>query len=135
MNRKKIIGLSIFAVILISIAIIFWNLTCSTTKIAFVNYQVTTLGQISKSNQNSFIKIKEVATDDLEQLRKFDMVFINAMGLRITAEQRAMIQKMADNGLSILTTAATNPDNKIISVDEEDENTLIGYLGNGGRKN
>ncbi|MBO4738336.1 MAG: cobaltochelatase subunit CobN [Bacteroidales bacterium] len=135
MSRKKIIGLSILAVILISIAIIFWNLTCSTTKIAFVNYQVTTLGQISKSNQNSFIKIKEVATDDLEQLRKFDMVFINAMGLRITAEQRAMIQQMADNGLSILTTAATNPDNKIISVDEEDENTLIGYLGNGGRKN
>ncbi len=135
MSKKKIIGLSISAVFVIAIIILFWNLTCSKTKVAFVNYQVTTLGQISKGNQNSFIKIKEVSTDNLEELRKFDMVFINAMGLRITAEQRALIQKYADNGLAILTTAATNPDNKIISVDEEDEETLVNYLGSGGRKN
>ena len=44
------------------------------------------------------------------------MVFINAMGLRITEEQRAQIQKAADGGLPVLTTAATNPANKIIFI-------------------
>lgn len=63
------------------------------------------------------------------------MVFINAMGLRITEEQRNMIQHAAQNGLPVLTTAATNPLNNIVSVDEAVADTLKAYLGNGGRKN
>ena len=85
---------------------IFWF---SATKVAFINYQVISLGQISKANDNSFIKISELSTDDLNRLTGYDMVFINAMGLRITEEQRAQIQKAADGGLPVLTTAATNP--------------------------
>ena len=63
------------------------------------------------------------------------MVFINAMGLRITEEQRAQIQKAADGGLPVLTTAATNPANKIISLDSIQADTLKHYLSNGGRRN
>ena len=59
--------------------------------------------QISKANDNSFIKISELSTDDLNRLTGYDMVFINAMGLRITEEQRAQIQKAADGGLPVLT--------------------------------
>ena len=43
------------------------------------------------------------------------MVFINAMGIRITEEQRALIQKAADRGLPVLSTAVTNPANDICS--------------------
>ena len=68
----------------------------SATKVAFINYQVISLGQISKANDNSFIKISELSTDDLNRLTGYDMVFINAMGLRITEEQRAEIQINAD---------------------------------------
>lgn len=93
------------------------------------------LGQISKANHNSFIKISEISTDELDDLDTYDMVFINAMGLRITEEQRNMIQHAAQNGLPVLTTAATNPLNNIVSVDEAVADTLKAYLGNGGRKN
>ena len=55
-------------------------------------------------------------------------VFINAMGLRITEEQRNMIQHAAQNGLPVLTTAATNPLNNIVSVDEAVADTLKAYL-------
>ena len=112
-----------------------WNLWFSTTKVAFVNYQVISLGQISKANNNSFIKIYEVSTDHLDRLTAYDMVFINAMGMRITEEQRAQIQKAADEGLPVLTTAATNPANKIVSLDSIQADTLRAYLGNGGRRN
>lgn len=112
-----------------------WNLWFGTTKVAFVNYQVISLGQIAKANDNSFIKISEVGTDHLDRLTSYDMVFINAMGMRITEEQRAQIQKAADRGLPILTTAATNPANKIVSLDSIQADTLRAYLGNGGRRN
>lgn len=112
-----------------------WNLWFSSTQVGFVNYQVINLGQISKANHNSFIKISEISTDELDDLDTYDMVFINAMGLRITEEQRNMIQHVAQNGLPVLTTAATNPLNNIVSVDEAVADTLKAYLGNGGRKN
>lgn len=112
-----------------------WNLWFSSTQVGFVNYQVINLGQISKANHNSFIKISEISTDELDDLDTYDMVFINAMGLRITEEQRNMIQHAAQNGLPALTTAATNPLNNIVSVDEAVADTLKAYLGNGGRKN
>lgn len=107
----------------------------SATKVAFVNYQIITLGEIHKANDNSFIKIATVDTEELDKLKGYDMVFINAMGLRITEEQRAQIQKAADEGLPVLSTAVTNPANKIISIDSLQADTLKQYLSNGGRHN
>lgn len=132
-KKQLLIGGGIAVVLLILLGV--WNLWFSATKVAFINYQVISLGQISKANDNSFIKISELSTDDLDQLTTYDMVFINAMGLRITEEQRAQIQKAADGGLPVLTTAATNPANKIISLDSIQADTLKHYLSNGGRRN
>lgn len=133
-NKKRIIAGGAFVVLLSAFWGI-WNGWLSPTRVAFVNYQVITLGQISKANDNSFIKVSELSTDNLDKLGGYDMVFINAMGLRITEEQRAKIQKAADNGLPILTTAATNPANGITSVDSVQADSLKKYLGNGGRRN
>lgn len=112
-----------------------WRMEFSPTKIAFLNYQVVTLGEIYKANDNSFIKIAELSTDELDKLSDYDMVFINAMGIRITEEQRERIQKAADGGVPVLTTSATNPANKIVSVDSIQADTLRRYLGNAGRRN
>ena len=114
-KKQLLIGGGVAVILLLLFGV--WNLWFSATKVAFINYQVISLGQISKANDNSFIKISELSTDDLNRLAGYDMVFINAMGLRITEEQRAQIQKAADGGLPVLTTAATNPANKIISLD------------------
>ena len=134
MKKKQLLWGGGIAVLLILLSGA-WNLWFGITKVAFVNYQVISLGQISKANDNSFIKISEVGTDHLDRLTAYDMVFINAMGMRITEEQRAQIQKAADEGLPVLTTAATNPANKIVSLDSIQADTLRAYLGNGGRRN
>ena len=133
-KRKKIILISIAAALLLLVAILFWRAKCGPTRIAFVNYQITTLGQIAKSNNNSFVKIKEVSLDELDKLSRYDMVFVNGMGLRITAEQRQTILDVAAK-VPVMTVSATNPDNYILSVDEATEDTLLQYLGSPKRAN
>lgn len=112
-----------------------WSRWFSSTRVAFINYQVILLGEMAKANDNSFIKLTALSTDDLDKISSYDMVFINAMGLRITQEQRDMIQKAADKGTPILSTAITNPANNIVSVDSIQADSLKAYLGNGGRRN
>lgn len=135
MNRKKgIILASVTAIILVVIWTL-WDALASTTRIAFVNYQVINLGQIARANANSFIKIDELAVDELQRAGSYDMVFVNGMGLRITEEQRGWLQKAADDGLPVLTTMATNPANNICSVDSVDAEIMREYLSGGGRRN
>ena len=133
--KKKYIFLVVVALLLIAAATTFWRSACSRTDIAFVNYQVVTLGEISKANDNSFIRLHEAQIDDIDDWDKYDMVLINGMGLRISEEQRTKIQELADQGLKVLTTAVTNPANNIVSVEEWDADSLKQYLSEGGRKN
>ncbi len=133
MKKKLIAGGAVVVLLLLLWSA--WNAWFSTTRIAFINYQVISLGEISKANDNSSIKISELSVDELDRLTRYDMVFVNGMGLRITEEQRAQIQQAADNGLPVLTTIATNPANRIISLDSIQTADLSGYITNGGRRN
>lgn len=132
LNKKKIAAI-IFGLLIIGVAV--WNIKFSTTRIGFLNYQVIELGQIAKSNEFSFISIREISPDNLDELNRCDMVFINGMGLRITEEQRKTIRKAADKGLPVLSTYVTNPANNIISIERKDAKLLNKYLLGGGRRN
>lgn len=113
-----------------------WSHYFSPTRVAFVNYQVITLGEISKANDNPFIQIEELPVSDVEQrIDHYDMVFINAMGIRLTAEQRDAIELAGLTGTPILTTSATNPQNRIVSLDSIQADTLAAYLGGDSRAN
>ncbi len=134
MKRKNLVIVSIVAVLAV-ITFVVWNLWGSTTKVGFINYSVISLGEFSKANDNSSIKIGEVSIDEIDELNDYDMILINAMGLRITEDQRAVIQKAANDGLPVLATAITNPMNNICSVDSIVADSLRMYLSNGGRRN
>ncbi len=133
-KKRKFILYGCLAVVLIVLFAV-WNSWFSATKIGFINYQVINLGEISKANNNSFIKLGELNVEELDNLGSYDMIFINAMGLRITEEQRAVIQKAADKGLPVLSTAVTNPANNICSLDSAVAAPLREYIANGGRRN
>lgn len=64
--KKKYIFLGILAVILVTAFAAFWRSMCGRTDIAFVNYQVITMGEISKANDNSFIRLHEAPLDDID---------------------------------------------------------------------
>lgn len=135
MTRKSQV-LAVTAIILLATAItVTWKNMCSSTRIAFVNYQPISLGQIGKANDNSFIKIENLPVGNMSQAGRYDMIFVNGMGLRITDEQRQHLQSYADNGGAVLSTYVTNPQNMIVSVDSVDTEFLKQYLQGGGREN
>lgn len=132
--KKKYIIIGLISAVVIALAICAWYKWVAATEIAFLNYQPIELGQISKANNNRFIKIRELTPEDIDGLSDYDMVFINGMGLRITEAQRETIRKASESGTPVLTTMATNPDNNICSVDTLMLGDLRAYLG-GGRSN
>lgn len=135
MKRRGKIRAGIAALLVIAAGVVVWNAWFSATRIAFVNYQVITLGQIARANDNDRIRLAAFDAEELDDIGKYDMVLINGMGLRITAEQRAAIQQAADDGLCVITTMATNPANAIVSADSVTLTTVKGYLNGGGRRN
>ena len=134
MKRKVKIWVGVVLPVIV-LGVVVWNILFSTTQIAFVNHQVITLGQIAKSNDNDRIKLSILDVEELDEIGKYDAVLINGMGLRITAEQRAMIQDAADNGVCVITTMATNPANEIIFGRFTNGSAIKGYLNGGGRRN
>ena len=133
--KRKIILWAGISLLLVMAGVAVWNVWFSATRIAFVNYQVITLGQIAKSNDNRRISLSAIDVEEIDRLSKYDLVLINGMGLRITADQRATIQHAANKGLTVITTMATNPDNNIVSADSATVATIKGYLNGGGRRN
>ena len=131
---KKPLLIALGCLLLAGLLLWAWRAWLAPTRIAFVNYQITALGEIAKSNDSRFIKIREVGLDELKRLRRADMVFVNGMGLRITAEQRQQLEDIS-YGVPTLTTAATNPENYIVSLDPATADTLVRYLSGGGRAN
>lgn len=134
MNRKKII-IVLAAAVAVSALCLVWQRWFAATEVAFVNWQVSDLGQISKANDNGFVKIRELPVSRLSEAGRYDMVFVNGMGIRITAEQREGLRRAAGKGLPVLVTAATNPDNNIVSLDSADNAAIRQYIAGGGRAN
>lgn len=134
MKRKGIFWAGAVLLVLV-LGFVTWKIWFSTTRVAFINYQVITLGQIARANDNDRIKILSLDVDELEHINRYDMILINGMGLRITEEQRSVIQDAANKGLAVITTMATNPANEIISADSATVATITAYLNGGGRRN
>ena len=134
MKRKIYLWIGIVAVVLAA-AFFAYSKWMAPTRVAFVNYQAISLGNIYKANDNSHIKLVEVSTDELDKLKGFDMVFVNGMGLRIVEEQREQLQRLADKGVPIYTSMATNPDNNICNLDSVVRDSIKTYLDGGSKKN
>ena len=132
--NKKTLLLALAALLLAGGMWLAWACLAAPTRIAFVNYQAISLGQISHANDSRFVTVRDLPVEELDKAADYDLVLVNGMGLRIDAEQRAALVKAAESGTPVLTTAATNPQNLIVSVDSIDVEYLKQYL-DGGRNN
>ena len=77
-KRRILIVAAVAALLLIGFGV--WSKWLSTTRIAFVNYQTITLGQIARANDNPLVKIENLTAEDLAKADGYDMVFVQAMG-------------------------------------------------------
>ncbi len=132
--RKKHWAIGVSTLLFLVAAVGSWRAWVSPTRIAFLNYQAIELGQIAKANDSKLIRLDEITTDDFDHLERYDMIFVNGMGLRLDEKQREQLKKAAED-VPTLTHAATNPDNNISSVAGFDADYLMQYTENGGRRN
>ena len=75
----KYVGYAVLALIAITAIIVIWNKWFSRTRVAFINYQATTLGEISKANNNPFVVI--------EELLNYRLSILIAHGFAVPASQ------------------------------------------------
>lgn len=135
MKRKKIAGVIISVFVALTVCWVLWCKLAAPTKVALVDFQPFQAASVVKTNTDKFIKYEEVSAEEFHKLKKYDFVLGFGMGMRITAEQRAQIQKAADKGVPVYIHAATNPENEIGNLDSVQLKRVQDYLNNGNKKN
>ena len=133
--RNKKLVLLFAALVLVAGVWLAWSRLASTTRIGLVNFQTFQASSFMKSNADRFIEFEDVPLDELDRLSRYDFVLGFGMGMRITAEQRAQIQRAADGGTPVFIYAATNPENDICSLDSVQKAGVSGYMRNGNKRN
>lgn len=133
MRRKATLGLIPVAAILLLWLV--WASFVGTTRIALVNFPNYQVARMSKSIDNTFIRLEQVGIDEFDKLDQYDAIALFAMGIRMTDEHRDVLGKLKDKKVPIFSTAATDPVNKISSLDSIQEQRVSDYLSYGGTVN
>lgn len=94
MKRKLIITGALVAFALI--AWLIWAKVAGTTKVALVNFPNYQVARMAKSLDNGFIDLKQLSIDDFDKLNRYDAILIFGMGIRMTDEHRAVLEKLKE---------------------------------------
>lgn len=133
MKRNLIIAGVVVAVVLV--AWLIWSRVAGTTKVALVNFPNYQVAKMTKSLDNSFVDLKQLTIDDFDKLSRYDAILIFGMGIRMTDEHRAVLEKLKEKKVPVLTTAVTDPVNNISNLDSIQKKRVADYLSNGGSVN
>lgn len=134
-KRRKQTAFIIALLIILVGAWILWSQLASTTRIALVNFQPFQTTAIVRANDDKFVDYKVLPLDELNKISKYDFVLAFGMGLSISAEERAQIQKAADKGTPLYVFSPTSPENNICSLDSADRKNISNYLSNANKRN
>ena len=132
--QKKLGFISCIAFIVIIFSILY-TIFVSPTKIALINFQDFQVAKMVRSSENAFVKVRPVGVNEIFRIKKYDAVLVFGMGLRVTAEERAILQRFADKGVPVYSYAVTSPENDISNLDSVQGGTIEAYLENGGTTN
>ena len=133
MKRNLIIAGAVLAVVLIAWFV--WARVAGTTKVALVNFPNYQVARMTKSLDNSFVDLKQLTIDDFDKLNNYDAILIFGMGIRMTDEHRAVLEKLKGKKVPVFSTAVTDPVNNISSLDSIQNKRVADYLSNGGSVN
>ena len=133
-KNKKLIFKIIGLLLVLAIGIFVWSKKMSPTKVALVNFQSFQASNVVLSNKESFIKYETVELEDLDKLEQYDFILGMGMGMRLTEEQRAQMEKASEKipTYFFMVTAPENDFNNLSSVQDE---KVSAYLSGGTREN
>lgn len=73
--------------------------------------------------------------EDVDKLKGYDFIICNGMGLRLSAEERDALQRLASKGVPIIMHASTDSRNEMCSMDSIHCATISAYLSAGNMVN
>lgn len=133
--NKRTIALTGGIIILMIALLLFYQKTAAPTRVALLNFPNFQATSIAKSSDDKFLSVKNYSEEEISQLKTSDFVLVFAMGLKITAEEREQLQKLADKGIPFYSVSVTNPANNITNIDSVHIKALSQYLGNRNKSN
>ena len=132
---KKRISIVLTGIAMLLAAYWTYNKFVSPTRIALVNYPDFLYSKMAGAANSSFIKFDDVEQGELSGLKKYDMLFFFGMGLKLTAEQEAMIKNLGEKGMPVFLQASTTKGLELNTLSEKDELAVDAYLKNAGNRN
>lgn len=132
---KNYVKIGVPIVVIALFGFFLWKAYVSPTKVALVNFPNFQIAAMTKSLDTRFVKLKSVSIDEFNKLKKYDAVFVFAMGIRMTDDHREVLNKLSNKKISIFSTAVTDPTNNITNLDSIQKELVSEYLENGGTKN
>lgn len=136
MNKKRTaLAIAVGAVVAIALAC-FIVFRPKPTQVALYNFPSFMVGRMVSSANSKNVKVK--VASDLKQLKHYDAILLWGMGGdagQWTQEDRDWLTKLGEKGKKFAVVAATNPDNDLASITDEQVEQICNYLFNGGVKN
>ncbi|ERP31244.1 cobaltochelatase subunit CobN [Chitinivibrio alkaliphilus] len=114
-----------------------WEYHLRPTRILFVNFRDWQVASHVDAGDNFFLRIDRIDTDEisLATLRKYDVVYLFGMGLRLSEEQRDAVIEAGRRGVSIFTYASNTQEDDMSTVDPLSAETMQAYMANQSTEN
>ena len=108
-KKKKIALITSMALAVALPAIWLYSAVAGPTRVALINFPRYQTARMAKSLDNNSIKLSQVELEEFETLKNYDAVLIFGMGIRMTDDHRALLEKLKAKGTPIYSTSVTTP--------------------------
>ncbi len=122
-----------FVAIFAVAAFIIYSNYIAPTRIATINFPDFSVEKLIRSNDNPFVKIQAVELDDIDRIKKFDVVLVRVHGSSMNATHFAAIEQAMAKGVTVFSTESDNE--KINSLKGQELKYFTALMDNSSVKN
>jgi cobaltochelatase CobN len=127
---KKRILITAGVAILLILATFAYKSYMAPTKIAVVSFPDFMLEKMERSNNNSWVKLKSVGLEELDNIDQYPLVLLRGHGIRISPEQLEQLRKASEKGSKIFVTDITNPEYDVSNITGKELDYFTDLLDN-----
>jgi cobaltochelatase CobN len=134
-KKKSKIILSILALVVLYAGYQYYDKKISPTRIAFINYSSFQLARIQKANAGKMVNVVNLDTSKLNELSRYDAVFVFGRGLELSSGQLKILKRLAWSAVPVYVESASNPNFDVTNLKGKDLDMVDDYIKFGGSDN
>jgi len=135
LRSRRSLGWGVAAALLLGVLGGAWHYWLAPTRVALVNYPDFQAARIIQARPNAMVRVKALKTEQLGDIRGYDLALVFGRGLKLDEAQLARLQSVAAAGTPVYVDGATDPRHDVTNLEGADLDAVSGYLRNGGRRN